>query len=333
MPENASFWPHRGIGDNFYEAPLTTTTRWKTPLALGAVLSVFALAGCSETTHGMSAAGLADAVTPSFVKSNGYSARDKECLSRAMFFESKRSSRAGMIAVGTVVMNRKRSGQYPDTICGVVGQKQQFAPGVMTRPMNSKAMPDVMEAAEAVLKGERDPKLKNAMHFHTAGLKFPYKNMHYVTVAGGNAFYEKRGRRWQPLPPEQSISAPVMLASAVIKPVVDAVTSEAEPVEPALPAEVAVAAAPAPEPKAKPVAVATVQPTKPVLVASAFPPPPKLGTPAPRPETSSPTLPESAPVVAVSDMAQPDQPVFSFEASPEDADAIGQLLLTQSRPE
>lgn len=31
------------------------------------------------------------------------------------------------------------------------------------------------------------------MFFHTSGLKFPYDNMYYVTVAGGNSFYEKRG--------------------------------------------------------------------------------------------------------------------------------------------
>jgi hypothetical protein len=32
------------------------------------------------------------------------------------------------------------------------------------------------------------------MFFHTQGLRFPYDNMHYVAIAGGNAFYEKRGR-------------------------------------------------------------------------------------------------------------------------------------------
>ena len=131
-----------------------------------------------------------------------HTAKDKECLQRAMFFESNRSSRDGMIAVGTVVMNRLRSGKHGNTICQVVGESGQFAPGVMTRPMNSKAMPDVEEAAEAVLKGERKAKLKNSMFFHTAGLRFPYKNMHYTMVAGGNAFYEKRGRNWKPLPDE-----------------------------------------------------------------------------------------------------------------------------------
>ncbi len=30
------------------------------------------------------------------------------------------------------------------------------------------------------------------MFFHAAGHRFPYDNMQYVLVAGGNAFYEKR---------------------------------------------------------------------------------------------------------------------------------------------
>jgi hypothetical protein len=32
------------------------------------------------------------------------------------------------------------------------------------------------------------------MYFHMAGLRFHYPGMHYVLVAGGNAFYEKRRR-------------------------------------------------------------------------------------------------------------------------------------------
>ncbi|MCL6229937.1 cell wall hydrolase [Bartonella bilalgolemii] len=126
-------------------------------------------------------------------KSVEYSLTERQCLMRAMYFESNRSSREGMIAVGTVVMNRVNSSAYPKTICGVVGQRKQFAPGVLTRPMLEKAsVARVKEAADAVLRGERDKKSKNAMFFHTAGLSFPYKNMHYVRVAGGNAFYEKR---------------------------------------------------------------------------------------------------------------------------------------------
>ncbi|WP_455466341.1 cell wall hydrolase [Bartonella sp. B39] len=124
-----------------------------------------------------------------------YPLTERQCLMRAMYFESNRTSFEGMVAVGTVVMNRVNSSAYPKTICGVVGQYKQFAPGVLTRPMTEPAsVARAREAADAVLRGRRDKKLKNAKFFHTAGLSFPYKNMHYVQVAGGNAFYEKRSR-------------------------------------------------------------------------------------------------------------------------------------------
>lgn len=120
------------------------------------------------------------------------SKNDLACMERAIFFEANRSSRTGMIAVGNVVMNRVESDDFPDTVCGVVGQKNQFAPGVMKRSMNSKALPDVREAAIAALQGERAPGLSRARFFHTYGHRFRYDNMHYVLTAGGNAFYEKR---------------------------------------------------------------------------------------------------------------------------------------------
>ncbi len=115
----------------------------------------------------------------------------QECLARAMYFESNRSSEDGMLAVGTVVMNRMESGNYPKSVCGVVGQKNQFAPGVLSKPMG-KGRDLASQTAKRVLRGERHPRVRKAMFFHTAGYSFPYSNMHYVTIQGGNAFYEKR---------------------------------------------------------------------------------------------------------------------------------------------
>lgn len=127
----------------------------------------------------------------------------QDCMERAMYFESNRSSRDGMIAVGSVVMNRVESGQYPKSVCGVVGQRGQFARGIMTKKMNAKSLPPVREAARSVLRGERHPLVGNAMFFHTAGYRAGYDNMHYVLVTGGNAFYERRPRDQvqQPVPP------------------------------------------------------------------------------------------------------------------------------------
>ncbi len=128
---------------------------------------------------------------------------ETECMERAMYFESIRSSRDGLTAVGSVVMNRVASAAYPDTVCGVVAQPRQFAPGVMTRPMDSRSTPLVREAARAVLSGQRHPLIGAAEFFHVATYDAPYDNMHYVLVAGGNAFYERRRteRVTQPVPP------------------------------------------------------------------------------------------------------------------------------------
>ncbi|RVC93189.1 cell wall hydrolase, partial [Mesorhizobium sp. M2A.F.Ca.ET.017.03.2.1] len=247
-----------------------------------------------------------------------------------------------MIAVGTVVMNRLRSGQHGNTICEVVGEKGQFAPGVLTRPMNSRALPDVEEAADAVLRGERKAKLKNTMYFHTAGLRFPYNNMHYTMVAGGNAFYEKRGRNWQPLPDEPMVAmasgkqqkidptAPVLVASAepVVKTIVrqdPAKQAAMNAAEPTLPAK------------------AAIVPAEQTYVTAAAAPSQKSGRLAQKPT-----------VVAMQEpMAEPDASRFGgtlkgryitsvpkatqeasmgFQSTPENTDAIGAMIVSQDRP-
>ncbi len=131
-------------------------------------------------------------------------------MQRAMYFESNRSSRDGMVAVGSVVMNRVESGNYPRTVCEVVSQKNQFAPGVMSRDMNDRSAPRTREAAVAVLRGERHPLVGNAQFFHTYGYNAGYNNMHYVLTTGGNAFYERRKPHLVtqpvPLPPIEGIT-------------------------------------------------------------------------------------------------------------------------------
>ena len=133
------------------------------------------------------------AVLSSLAACGGFKRQSElECMERAMYFESNRSSRDGMIAVGSVVMNRVHSGNYPRSVCGVVGQKNQFAPGVLTKRMDRASAPRLREAAVSVLRGERHPMIQNAQFFHAASYRASYNNMHYVVTAGGNAFYERR---------------------------------------------------------------------------------------------------------------------------------------------
>lgn len=176
-----------------------------------------------------------------------YTSADRECLKRAMYFESKRTSENGFLAVGSVIMNRLTSGIYPSTICGVVKQEKQFAPGVMTRKMEEETAPALNQAADAVLKGERHPDVKSAMFFHQKGLTFPYGNMHYVASAGGNVFYEKRGRdgELQTAEPKAADTYVLAYASANGAPAVAATVAPAAQAAPATAGETVVAALPA----------------------------------------------------------------------------------------
>jgi spore germination cell wall hydrolase CwlJ-like protein len=121
-------------------------------------------------------------------------ADERMCLIRAMYFESNRSSRDGLMAVGTVVMNRVASPRFPNTICGVVGQPGQFAYGVLTNPLNPRELPLVERTADVILAGARYKPIGDAMWFHVANLQIPYR-VEYMAVAGGNAFYRRTGRR------------------------------------------------------------------------------------------------------------------------------------------
>ncbi|WP_457107855.1 cell wall hydrolase [Methylobacterium sp. P5_C11] len=181
---------------------------------IGPALIVLATAGglgaCNTASPVLTTGSIPDRKAPMVV-----SDAERDCLGRAMYFESNRSDSDGLVAVGTVVMNRLENAIFPGGICAVVGQPGQFAPGVLTKPMQEKDLLKVADAADAVLAGERHPKVGKAMYFHTAGRHYPYDNMHYVAVAGGNAFYEKRDRRAAKLDKPAAPAAPGLPAMAL----------------------------------------------------------------------------------------------------------------------
>lgn len=225
------------------------------PLAVVAlILMAGTLGGCGSLSFG-----------------SGRMLTDRECLARVMYFESNRSSEDGMLAVGTVVMNRLDSHRYPSSICGVVGQRNQFAEGALSKPVGRRSFEKALRVADAVMAGERHPGVGKAMFFHTAGYHYPYKNMHYVVLAGGNAFYEKRRPGSLPWAPPESLSPTVMVAAATPRRepeqriMVAAVVPPSEPRFTPRPIVVA-AAAPRFEPRhalpPRPIVLAMVEPTR-----------------------------------------------------------------------
>ena len=98
---------------------------------VGPALIVLAVAGglgaCNTASPVLTTGSIPDRKPPMVV-----SDAERDCLGRAMYFESNRSDSDGLVAVGTVVMNRLENAVFPGGICAVVGQPGQFAPGVLT---------------------------------------------------------------------------------------------------------------------------------------------------------------------------------------------------------
>ena len=81
------------------------------------------------------------------------------CLARNVYFEARGEPEAGQYAVAEVTMNRKVSGRYPNTVCGVVYERQAFswtAVDILPEPEGeawSRAQEIAEEFSTALLRG------------------------------------------------------------------------------------------------------------------------------------------------------------------------------------
>ena len=79
------------------------------------------------------------------------------------------SSYEGMLAVGTVIMNRIASSRFPNTLKGVIYQKGQFSPassGKLARVLAKGPNSSAYAAAKEVLGGKRHSKVKGCLYFN-----------------------------------------------------------------------------------------------------------------------------------------------------------------------
>ena len=99
------------------------------------------------------------------------SAFEQELLAALTFCEAGNQPYDGQVAVGAVVMNRVRSGSFPDTITDVIYQSGQFTPamtGWLDSVLASGGYTDsAMQAAEDALEGNNP--IGDCLYFSTGG--------------------------------------------------------------------------------------------------------------------------------------------------------------------
>jgi len=95
----------------------------------------------------------------------------QKLLASIIFCEAGNQPYEGQVAVGAVVMNRVKSGSFPDTIEEVIYQRGQFAPagtGWLNRIRNSNGYTDsAMQAAADALNGANP--VGNCLYFDRGG--------------------------------------------------------------------------------------------------------------------------------------------------------------------
>ena len=123
---------------------------------------------------------------------NFYNSDDVYWLSRIISAEASGESLEGKIAVGSVVLNRKESRQYPNTIYGVIFDRKggtQFTP-VASGTIYKTPTQESIIAAKICLEGyNTDEAILFFMNPRIATSNWISKNRPYAFTIGNHAFY------------------------------------------------------------------------------------------------------------------------------------------------
>lgn len=120
---------------------------------------------------------------------------DLFCLAKNIFHEAGVEDELGMFAVAQVTINRVRNANYPNTICDVVMQPQQFSwtndrDRRWTHPTGAKWETAKRVARQVIKEGYRVPALQSAMFYHADYSKPNWRDPSAVVAqVGTHIFY------------------------------------------------------------------------------------------------------------------------------------------------
>jgi len=122
-----------------------------------------------------------------------YTAKDKECLSKNIYYEAGIESLNGKYAVGQVTMNRLKSGFWGNNICKVVYAKAQFSWTKHHRKLkepSGRGWDDSVKVAASLLNGTRVNSLKTSLFYHAHYTKPSWVlDTAYIQRVGQHMFY------------------------------------------------------------------------------------------------------------------------------------------------
>ncbi|WP_377193577.1 cell wall hydrolase [Ruegeria meonggei] len=122
-----------------------------------------------------------------------------KCLAEALYFEARGESVRGQFAVAEVILNRVKSGRFPDSLCGVIkqgtGKKYQCqftytCDGHKEVIREKRAYERVSKVARAAIDGASKELTEGATHYHTTAVNPSWSRVYKETARiGVHVFY------------------------------------------------------------------------------------------------------------------------------------------------
>lgn len=126
------------------------------------------------------------------------------CLSEALYFEARGETVKGQFAVAEVILNRVKSGRFPDSVCGVIHQgtgkryQCQFTytcDGHAETIHEPAAFARVGKVARLILDGKSQALTNGATHYHTTNVRPRWSRVYSKTAQiGVHIFYRDNYR-------------------------------------------------------------------------------------------------------------------------------------------
>jgi N-acetylmuramoyl-L-alanine amidase len=109
------------------------------------------------------------------------------CMELNIFHEARGESRSGMIAVGSVTLNRVKSGKFPITVCAVVYQSNQFSWSSASSSRRARVPDRIKILAYKLVMGEINDNTKGSLYFHNRDAE--NFNRRQTMTIGNHIFY------------------------------------------------------------------------------------------------------------------------------------------------
>ena len=120
------------------------------------------------------------------------------CLVENVYFEARGEDMLGQAAVAYVTLNRVKSPLYPDSVCDVVWQKNQFSwteDGRSDRMTDLDAIGRAVDIALAVSRGKIKDPTGGALHYYAQDKVKPRWARHgWRLILGDHTFVKLAGR-------------------------------------------------------------------------------------------------------------------------------------------